>query len=141
MPILEFDDKKPRIHPSCYVASNPTIIGDVTLGEDSNIWPNTVIRGDSNSINIGKRASIQDCCVIHADQNHPVIFGDRVLMGHMAIAHGCHVGSNVLIGIRSVVLDGARIGDWSIVAAGFVVTEDTDIPPRSLALGIPAKNR
>jgi len=139
LPILEFEGKKPRIHPSCYVASNATIVGDVTIGEDSNIWPNAVIRGDWNSVNIGKRASIQDCCVIHVDPSHPLAFGDRVLMGHGAIAHGCHVGSNVLIGTRSIVLDGVKIGDWVIIAAGTLLTEGTDVPSKSLVMGAPGK--
>ncbi len=139
MPILEFEGKKPRIHPSCYVASNATIVGNVTIGEDSNIWPNAVIRGDLNSVSIGKRASIQDCCVIHVDESHPVNFGDRVLMGHGAIAHGCYVGSNVLIGTRAVVLDGVRIGDWAIIAAGSLLTEGTVVPSKSLVMGAPGK--
>jgi carbonic anhydrase/acetyltransferase-like protein (isoleucine patch superfamily) len=137
--ILEFNGKKPRIHPSCYVACSATIVGDVTIGEDSNIWPNAVVRGDLNSVKIDTGVSIQDCCVIHVDPTHPVTFGDRVLMGHCAVAHGCRVGNNVLIGIRAIVLNDVTIGDWVIVAAGSLVTEGTDIPSHSIVMGAPAK--
>jgi len=139
LPILEFQGKTPRIHPSCYIAPSATVVGDVTIEEDSNVWPHAVIRGDLNSIRIGKRASIQDCCVIHVDRDHPVVLGDQVLMGHGAVAHGCHVGNNVLIGIRAVVLDGVKIGDWVLVAAGSLLTEGTTIPSKSLVMGIPGK--
>ena len=139
MPILEFEGKKPRIHPTCYVAPSATIVGDVIIEEDSNVWPNAVIRADLNRVHIGKSASIQDCCVIHVDTDHPVIFGDGILMGHGAIAHGCQVGNNVLIGIKAVILDGVKIGDWVIIAAGSLLTEGTEIPSRSLVMGSPAR--
>jgi len=139
LPILEFRGKIPKIHPSCYVSSRATIAGDVTIGEESNIWPNAVIRGDWNKVVIGVRASIQDCCVLHEDWNSPLIVGDRVVIGHGAVLHGCTIGSDAVIGIRAVVLNGAKVGDWTIIAAGSVVTENVEIPPRSLAVGVPAK--
>ena len=139
LPVLEFEGKKPRIHSTCYVAPTATIVGDVIMEEDSNVWPNAVIRADLNRIHIGKSASIQDCCVIHVDADHPAVFGDRTLMGHGAIAHGCQVGNNVLIGIRAVILDGVKIGDWVIIAAGSLLTEGTEIPSKSLVMGSPGK--
>ncbi len=139
MPILEFNGKKPNIHPSCYVAPNATIIGDVTLGEESSVWPNAVIRGDVNKIAIGARTSVQDNCVVHVTRKNPTVIGDEVIMGHSAIAHACTVGNHVLIGMGAAVLDKASIGDWVIVAAGAVVTEKAVIPSKSLVAGIPAK--
>jgi len=139
LPILEFDGKKPDIHPSCYVAPNATIIGDVTLGEESSVWPNAVIRGDVNKISIGARTSVQDNCVIHATRETPTIIGDEVIMGHGAILHACTIGKHVLIGMGAKVLDEASLGDWIIVAAGSVVTEKAVIPSKSLVVGVPAK--
>jgi len=139
LPILAFNGKKPNIHPSCYVASNATIIGDVILGGESSVWPNAVIRGDVNKISIGARTSVQDNCVVHVNLETPTIIGDEVIMGHGAIVHACTVGNHVLIGMGSKILDKASIGDWIIVAAGAVVTEKTVIPSKSLVAGIPAK--
>ena len=139
MPILEFDGKKPNIHPSCYVAPSATIIGDIILGEESSVWPNAVIRGDVNKITIGARTSVQDNCVVHVTRETPTIIGDEVIMGHGAIAHACTVGNHVLIGMGAIVLDKASVGDWVIVAAGAVVTEKAVIPSKSLVAGIPAK--
>jgi len=139
LPILEFDGKKPNVHPSCYVASNATIIGDVAIGEESSVWPNAVIRGDVNKIVIGARTSVQDNCVVHVTRETPTIIGNEVIMGHGAIVHACTVGSHVLIGMGASVLDKASLGDWVIVAAGAVVTEKAVIPPKSLVAGIPAK--
>jgi len=137
--ILEFNGKKPSIHPSCYVAPNATIIGDVILGEESSVWPNAVIRGDVNKIAIGARTSVQDNCVVHVTRETPTIIGNEVIMGHGAIAHACTVGNHVLIGMGAKILDKASLGDWVIVAAGAVVTEKAVIPSNSLVAGIPAK--
>jgi carbonic anhydrase/acetyltransferase-like protein (isoleucine patch superfamily) len=113
------------------------VVGDVTIGEDSSIWPNAVIRGDLNSVKTGAGTSIQDCCVIHVDPTSQVVLGNRVLMGHSAVAYGCHVENNVLIG--TVILNGATTGDWTIIAAGSLLTEGTDVPSHSLVMGSPAK--
>lgn len=139
MPILTFNGKKPNIHPSCYVASNATIIGDVILGEESSVWPNAVIRGDVNKISIGARTNVQDNCVVHVNRETPTIIGDDVIIGHGAIVHACTVGNHVLIGMGAKVLDKASIEDWIIVAAGSVVTEKAVIPSKSLVAGIPAE--
>lgn len=139
MPFLEFNGKSPKIHPTCYVASNATLIGDVNLGEESSVWPNAVIRGDVNKIIIGARTSIQDNCVLHVTTKNPTIIGDDVIMGHGAIAHACTVGNHVLIGIGAIILDGAVIEDRVIVAAGAVVTEGTHVPSGILVAGVPAK--
>ena len=139
MLIQEFNGKKPKIHPTCYIASNATVIGDVILGEDSSVWYNTVIRGDINTIRIGARTSLQDNCVLHVSTNTPMSIGEDVIIGHGAKVHACTIGNHVLIGIGAVILDKAVIEDWVIVAAGAVVTEDTHVPSKTLVAGVPAK--
>jgi carbonic anhydrase/acetyltransferase-like protein (isoleucine patch superfamily) len=139
MPILEFNGKRPNIHSSSYVASNATLIGDVTLRAESSVWPNAVIRGDVNKVIVGARTSIQDNCVIHASKENLTIIGDDVIMGHGAIAHACNIGSHVLVGMGATILDNATVEDWVIIAAGSVITEGTHIPSKTLVAGVPAK--
>lgn len=140
MPILEFNGKKPKIHSTCYIASDATLIGNVVLEEESSVWPNAVIRGDVNKIAVGARTNIQDSCILHVTKENPTIIGNDVIMGHGAIAHACIVGNHVLVGMRATILDGAIIEDWVIVAAGAVVTEGTHVPSKTLVGGIPAKS-
>ncbi|MHB8111038.1 MAG: gamma carbonic anhydrase family protein [Syntrophorhabdaceae bacterium] len=138
--IAQFRGKYPRIDPSAYIVDNATIIGDVEIGPQTNIWFQSIVRGDTNHIKIGARCNIQDACVIHVVKDrYPVILEDDVVLGHRVIAHGCHIKRGALIGIGAIVLDGALIGEGSIVGAGSVVSPQTVIPPRSLALGTPAK--
>jgi len=139
VPIWEFNGKTPKINQQVFVAQNATIIGDVEIDSGSSIWPGAVIRGDFNKIKIGKNTSVQDNVSIHPTPKNPVLIGDNVSIGHNAIVHGCEVGNNVIIGMGSIVLDEAKIGDWSIIGAGAVVSPRTEIPSKSLALGIPAK--
>lgn len=139
MPVLEVFDKKPKIHKTCYISPKATIIGDVTIEEYSSVWPGASIRGDLAPIKIGKRVSIQDNVVIHVSIDKPVEVGDNVVIGHQATLHSCRIKNNALIGIGSIILDGAVIEDEAIIAAGAVVTEGTLIPRRSLAAGVPAK--
>jgi carbonic anhydrase/acetyltransferase-like protein (isoleucine patch superfamily) len=116
------------------------IIGDVEIGPGSNIWFNSVIRGDLNYIRIGSNCSIQDGCILHVDKDlYPLIIEDNVILGHRVVVHGCKIGRGSLIGIGSIVLNGAKVGEESIVGAGSVVTPSSVIPPRTLALGSPAK--
>ena len=139
MPIWEFEGKRPKIDRQVFIAPNATIIGDVEIGGGSSIWPGVVIRADFHKIKIGKNTSIQDNVSIHPTPRSPVLIGDNVSIGHNAVVHGCEVGSNVIIGMGSIVLDEAKIGEWTIVGAGAVVSPRTEIPPKSVALGIPAK--
>ncbi len=111
----------------------------MTIGEDSSVWFNAVLRGDCEALRIGRRTNIQDNCVLHADPGFPCVVGDGVTVGHGAVVHGAQVGDNVTIGMHAVVMNGARIGADSIVGVGAVVTEGTEIPPRSLVIGLPAK--
>ncbi|MEO7029320.1 MAG: gamma carbonic anhydrase family protein [Acidobacteriaceae bacterium] len=132
----------PSIPVSAYVDLSAQVIGDVTLGENSSVWMNAVLRGDVNSIRIGAGSNVQDCAVLHGMRHlYPVIVGDRCTIAHNATVHGCVIEDDVLIGIGAVVLNDARIGAGSIVAAGAVVPEHTVIPPRSLVAGVPGKVR
>lgn len=139
MSIREFRGKWPKIDPTVFVASNATIIGDVEIGGEGSVWPNAVIRGDVQAIRIGKRVNVQDNVVIHSTSKIGVTIGDGVSIGHGAILHGCGVGNNVIVGMGSIILDGARIEDWVLVGAGAVVTTDSIIPSKSLVLGVPGR--
>jgi carbonic anhydrase/acetyltransferase-like protein (isoleucine patch superfamily) len=127
------------IHHSVWVAGGAVVIGDVTIGEDSSIWFNAVLRGDTDSIRIGARTNIQDGSILHADPGFPCTIGDGVTVGHGAIVHGATIENDVLIGMRAVILNGARIGSGSIIGSGAVVTEGMQIPEGSLVLGLPGK--
>lgn len=130
----------PQIDGSCFIASTAAIIGNVQIGERSSIWYNVVIRGDVNSICIGKEVNVQDGSIIHGTfEKFGTILHDRVTIGHLAMLHGCEIGEACLVGMGSIVMDGARIGDHSLIGAGSLVTEGAIFPPRSLILGRPAK--
>lgn len=127
------------VAPSVYVAAGAQIIGDVTIGEESSVWFNAVIRGDTEAIRIGRRTNVQDACVLHADPGFPCTVGDGVTIGHSAVVHGAEVGDNVVIGMHAVLMNGAKVGQDSIVAVGAVVTEGSVVPPGSLVMGLPGK--
>jgi len=130
----------PKYGENCYFSPNATIVGDVVMGNDCSVWFNAVLRGDVNSIRIGNKVNIQDGSVLHClFEKSKILIGDNVTIGHNAVIHGANIGSNVLIGIGSVVLDNATIGENSIIAAGSVVLENTIIEPGSLYGGTPAR--
>jgi carbonic anhydrase/acetyltransferase-like protein (isoleucine patch superfamily) len=131
--------RRDLVAPSAFIAAGATVLGDVTIGEESSIWFGAVVRGDCEAIRIGKRTNIQDLCVLHADPGFPCTLGDGVTVGHGAIVHGATVEDDVLIGMKAVIMNGAKIGRGSIVAVGAIVTEGMDIPPGSIAMGQPAK--
>ena len=131
--IREFNGKSPQIASSAFVSETAYIAGNVEIGENSNIWPGAVIRGDLGKITIGNNTSIEDNCVVHSATD--MIIGDNTIVGHGAILHCKNIGNNVLIGNNATVLDNAEIGDYCIIAAGSVVAPDTKIPAESLALG------
>jgi carbonic anhydrase/acetyltransferase-like protein (isoleucine patch superfamily) len=140
--IRSYQGKLPTIAPGCYIDPSAQVIGDVTLGEQASIWMNAVVRGDVNSIRIGARSNVQDCAVLHGMRNlYPVIVGEMVTIGHNATVHGCILEDAVLVGIGATILNDARIGEGSIIAAGAVIPEHTIIPPRSLVTGVPGKIR
>ena len=130
-----------QVAPSAFIAESAIVLGDVTLGEQSSVWFQAVLRGDVAPILIGRRSNVQDGCVFHADAGFPCTLGDDVSVGHGAIVHGCTVEDRVLIGMGAIVMTGAVIGHDSIIAPGAIVLEGMHIPPNSLALGVPAKVR
>jgi carbonic anhydrase/acetyltransferase-like protein (isoleucine patch superfamily) len=124
---------------SVFIAPTATVIGDVLLGDEVNIWFGAVLRGDSDKITVGARSNIQDNAVIHCDPNEPAIIGEECIIGHCAIVHGATLANNVLVGMNATVLNNAEIGEFSIIGANALVTAGTLIPPYSLVLGSPAK--
>lgn len=128
-----------KIHPSAFVAANAVVIGNVTMHEKASLWFGAIVRGDTEAITIGQETNVQDGCILHADPGEPCVLGSRVTLGHGAIVHAAIVEDEVLIGIRATVLDKARIGTGSIIAAGAVVSPGTIVPPRSLVMGVPGK--
>jgi carbonic anhydrase/acetyltransferase-like protein (isoleucine patch superfamily) len=140
--IRSYQGRLPAVPSSCYVDLSAQLIGDVTLGENSSVWMNAVLRGDVNAIRVGANSNVQDCAVLHGQRNlYPVVVGDWVTIGHNATVHGCVVEDAVLIGIGAVVLNGCHIGEGSIIAAGALVPEQTVVPPRTLWAGVPARQR
>jgi carbonic anhydrase/acetyltransferase-like protein (isoleucine patch superfamily) len=138
--ILNFQGKCPKFDDSVFIAHNATVIGDVELGSETNVWFYSLLRGDVNTIRVGAGCNIQDGCILHVARDlFPLVLEDEVILGHRVTVHGCRIGRGAMIGIGATVLNGARIGDEAIVGAGAVVTPGTVIPPRMMALGIPAK--
>ncbi len=130
MILLPYEGKEPRIGSRVFLAENATIIGDV----------DTVLRGDVHRIRIGARTNIQDNCVLHVTAGTwPTTLADEVTVGHGAIVHGCTIDRGALIGMGSRVLDGAHVGELALVGAGALVTEGMIVPPRTLAVGVPAR--
>lgn len=137
--IIEFEGKRPRIHPDAWVAPNATIVGDVEIGKDANIWFGAVLRGDVNYIRVGERTNIQDGSVLHVDRDAPCVLGDDVTVGHLALVHGTTVGNGTLVGMKSGLLSHSEVGEGSLIAAGAIVLEGQVIPAHSLAAGVPAQ--
>ncbi|HET9071824.1 MAG TPA: gamma carbonic anhydrase family protein [Acidimicrobiales bacterium] len=139
MPRYAIDDREPTIDPEAWVHPDAVIIGDVTVGPRSSVWPCAVLRGDYGSIVIGAETSVQDGAVIHATEELATIVGSRVVIGHLAHLEGCRVEDASLIGVGSVVLHRAVVGRGATVGAGAVVTNDLVVPPGALAVGVPAQ--
>jgi carbonic anhydrase/acetyltransferase-like protein (isoleucine patch superfamily) len=138
--ILPHHGKWPEIDPTAFIAPSSDIIGEVAIGAESSVWFQCVVRGDVESIRIGKRTNIQDLTMLHVDRREcPLVIGDEVTVGHRVILHGCTVGHRCLIGMGAVIMNKAVIGDDSIVGAGALITEGKVFPPKSLILGVPAK--
>ena len=138
--IRSYQGKTPIVPDSCYVDVSAQLIGDVELGDQASVWMNAVLRGDVNAIRLGARSNVQDCAVLHGMRYvYPVIVGEMVTIGHNATVHGCVIEDAVLVGINSAILNNARIGEGSIIAAGALVPEQMVIPPNSLVVGVPAK--
>jgi carbonic anhydrase/acetyltransferase-like protein (isoleucine patch superfamily) len=139
MAIYQLGDLVPRIAASAWVAENAQVIGNVTLEDEASIWYSAVLRGDNDHIHIGARSNVQDGSVLHVDGGVPMRLGEDVTVGHQVMLHGCSIGNGTLIGIQSVVLNHARIGQRCIVGAGSIVTEGKEFPDGVLIMGAPAK--
>ncbi len=151
--IRKFESNTPSIHPSAYIDETALVSGEVEIGEDSSVWPMTVIRGDVNHIKIGKRTNIQDASVLHvthasnehsvkvtdAQIGYPLIIGDDVTVGHKALLHACMIGNRVLVGMGSIIMDGVIVEDETIIAAGSLVPPKKILESGFLWVGSPAK--
>ncbi len=139
MAIYALDGIAPQVDAAAWVADSAQVMGRVTLEADSSIWFGTVIRGDTETITIGRGSNIQDGSVLHADVGMPLTVGQNVTVGHKVMLHGCTIGDESLIGIGAVVLNGAKIGRNCLVGAGALVTEGKEFPDGSMIIGSPAK--
>ncbi|NCB02390.1 MAG: gamma carbonic anhydrase family protein [Spirochaetia bacterium] len=137
--IIPFKDKLPSVDKAIYIAPSADIIGDVTLFDNTSIWPHVTIRGDMASITIMENTNVQDNTVIHVNTNMPTLIGRDVTIGHSAILHACTIKDHVLVGMGAIILNEAVIGEYSLVAAGSVVPPGKVFPPKSLIMGNPAK--
>src|SRR4051795_5063790 len=137
--IYPYKGKYPKIADSAFIADFTTITGDVEIGDESSVWFNSVIRGDVAPTIIGKKVNIQDNSVLHQSPNNPLILEDEVTIGHQVILHSCIIRKKALIGMGSIILDQAEIGEGAFIGAGSLVSQGTKIPPGTLAFGRPAK--
>lgn len=139
MPLYQLGSKKPKVDPTVMLAPSGSIIGDVVVGPRTSIWPGAVLRGDYGRIRVGANCSLQDNVVVHCSSENPGVIGDGVTVAHGAIVHACRIGDECLIGAGAIIFDGAKVGTHSIIGVGSVVLEGRTIPPRSVAVGAPAK--
>jgi len=135
--IKGFGHKTPKVAESAFVSEAAYVIGDVEIGENSSVWPGTVIRGDFARIVIGKNTQIEDNCVVHTGK--PMIIGDNVHIGHGVVVHCHRIGNNVLVGNNATLLDDAEVGDFCIISAHTLVSQGMKIPDRSFVAGVPAE--
>lgn len=139
MTLYELQGQRPRIHPSAFIHPDAVLIGSVTIGEDSSVWPNAVLRADFGEIRVGARTSIQDGTVLHTTEDWPTVIGDECVVGHNAHLEGCTVEDRCLIGSGSVTLNRAIVRRGSVVGAQALVPEGFEIPANSKALGVPVR--
>lgn len=137
--IYPYKDKFPQIDPSVFIADYTTISGDVTIGADSSVWFNTVIRGDVSPTVIGNKVNIQDLCMLHQSPGKTLLVEDEVTIGHQVTLHSCTIRKGALIGMGTMILDGAEVGEGTFIGAGSLVPPGKVIPPGVLAFGRPAK--
>lgn len=137
--IVAFEGHAPVLAHGTFVAPHCTLVGRVRLQEGASVWYGSVLRGDNDEIVLGRDVNVQDGCILHTDAGRPLLLGDRTSLGHGAIVHGAEVDADVLIGMRAVVLNGARIGRHAIVAAGALVRPGGEVPAGTLVAGVPAR--
>ena len=136
---LSFDGKEPQVAHDVFVAPTAVLIGDVVVQEGASVWFGAVLRGDFDRIVVGAGSSVQDNCVVHTNEDLPTIIGQNVTVGHLSLLEGCVIEDGAIVGMGSIVLNRARVGGRTMLAAGSVVTEDGEIPPEVLAAGAPAE--
>jgi carbonic anhydrase/acetyltransferase-like protein (isoleucine patch superfamily) len=141
MAIYALGDLVPTIDPTAYVHPDASVIGDVRLGPESSIWPGAVLRADHNFISVGARTSIQDGSVLHTTEQWPTVVGEECIVGHLVHLEGCTVANRVLVGSGSIMMNRSGAESGSVIGAGAVVAEDTQVPTGHMALGVPAKVR
>jgi len=129
----------PIVDPSCYIAPEAIIVGDVVIEKGCSVWPYAVIRGDLSAVRIGEGSSVQEHCQIHGNPGKPTIVGRNVSIGHGAIIHAARIGDYVIVGMNSSVLDDAEVGTGSVIGANALVKSGMKVPPGSLVVGVPAK--
>ncbi len=140
--IMPYEGTEPQLGHSVVILPGARVIGNVTLGEGTSVWFNSIVRGDESTIKFGKMCNIQDLCMVHSTRGiSETIVGDFVTLGHNATVHGAIIGDYCLIGMGAVVLDNAKLGEFVLIGAGSVVTPGTEIPPYTLAVGSPCKPR
>lgn len=140
MSILSYRGVLPQVADDVYIAPGAWVIGDVIIGERSSVWFNSVVRGDVNFIRIGSCTCIQDNSTLHVTGgNFPLHIGDRVVIGHKAIVHGCTIEDDCMIGMGSIILDGCKIGKGSVIAAGALLAPGFEVPPESVVMGAPGQ--
>ena len=139
MALYQLDEHFPRLADGAWVADSAQVIGNVELAEGASVWFGAIVRGDNETLRIGKGSNVQDGSVIHADIGYPATLGENVTVGHQVMLHGCTIGDGSLIGIKAVVLNGAKIGRNCLVGAGSLVTEGKEFPDGSMIFGSPAK--
>ncbi len=130
-----------KISDTAFIADGAKLIGNVIIGENVSIWYNCVIRADGTTVTIGDNSNVQDCCVIHVNENYPCVLGRNVSIGHGAVLHSAVIEDNVLVGMGAILMDNCHIGANSVIAAGALISAGTVIPPRSLVMGSPGKVR
>ncbi len=126
-------------HTSAFIAAGAVVVGDVHLGAESSVWFNSVLRGDVERITIGEGTNVQDGCLLHTSHNYPLFLAEGVSVGHGAVVHGARVGTNSLVGIRAILLDGVEVGKNCLIAAGSLLAPEKRFPDGVLIMGTPAR--
>ncbi len=139
MALYQLDEHSPQLAEGVWVADSAQVIGNVVLEENASIWFGAVLRGDTETLTVGRNSNVQDGSVLHADIGFPVLIGENVTVGHQVMLHGCTIGDGSLVGIGAVILNGAKIGRNCLVGAGALVTEGKEFPDNSMIIGSPAK--
>ena len=139
--VFRLDPTLLHVAPDAFVAPGVVCIGDVHIDRQASVWFGAVLRGDTERIRVGPRANVQDGSVVHADPGFPALIGREVTVGHRCVIHGARIDEGALIGMNATLLNGSHVGESALVGAGALVPEGMEIPPRTLAVGVPAKVR